>query len=458
MVWFKGAGSCCCDGCHVQPADRAVTYGDSRTDIQPMQQYCCSCIPREVCVTVATEDSSESRSVLFRRDCTAVPGRPVLYSGTVPFGGQDIDLEFLFVVVNRVCYLAVASVALGVNEDTPYLRQPVDSEESRCNICDGSRIKPYCATGRFEIHNYGVTTIVTLSAAANIALINRKPCLDSYGNAVDRTPLRNLCGGCACICDQVCIVTVQAGRVVKETATFDIDTATWTTPMGIVIGLVPNETTHCCELALLSTGYVTSLLPGTVTGNVPIGERTIANKCPRPTAEWRGEELTDLSIIATPVSIFWNCSGCMGCVVGMESFGCCGGTAPFVLRAVIEIIECDVCVGEIEMFLVWNKAQSKWEGARPYIGPSQDFCTREMSMSLTCGPYWTMAFIAGPCGEYTETIHSIECSPLYLVYGVPYEIVMTGADCCKVGAIDPYTSLPYPGSDTVKLRITIMEA
>lgn len=101
----KGAKNCCCDGCNGIPVNRQLPTGA----IQPVQQYCCSCMPNYACVTISL-DSGESEVKQFGRICS---GGKVGYGGTIRIAGNTVDIELYFDVIYEECNFCLTSAALG---------------------------------------------------------------------------------------------------------------------------------------------------------------------------------------------------------------------------------------------------------------------------------------------------------------------------------------------------------
>lgn len=93
------SGGCCCGGCLVIPWD-----SHSRTSaIQPMQQHCCSCVPKLLCLTLRVPDdanySTRNYTALVPYSCEGVAPAgqaPVIYQGVIDIDGEVLHFEFFF--------------------------------------------------------------------------------------------------------------------------------------------------------------------------------------------------------------------------------------------------------------------------------------------------------------------------------------------------------------------------
>lgn len=416
----KGNKDCCCNGCYERPIDRALPV----RAIQPMQQNCCACIPKQVCVTLACYGATEGLggTKLFTRDCTAVEGDPTLWSGDFPFGGDIIDLEFRFKVVDGVCYFCLTSSTLGIYGETPDDCHVIDAEQratpnffcQRLHIneqpAEWTIANPLCASG---------SVVVSIGSADNTAIEGRRRCLDVYGNELeDSHPIRNLCGGCGCICECACI-TVFGDDLTASSEVVCLDgTTSWLTTGGVEISMVANEETGCCELELTDVGN-TGMDPYSASGNVRVGG--VDNQCPNPTADWSG---------FTPDGkarfIQFQCASCNGeCP---EQQGCCDELVPHILTATIDADDCTCACGDTSIKLVWDDDFNAWIGEQP-----EWFCGHEISMTLSCvgdGETWRLAMSAGPC-IFPANVEAVgECSPL----SVEFSITSSGGlGCCGLG-------------------------
>lgn len=110
----KGSKNCCCDGCHERPK----IVGRSSGAIQEWENFCCACVPKQICVRMECEGSYDFELIRFERDCTEGLDYPILYSGEMPFEGYMIDLQFRFRIVNGQCYFCMTSAFLGIDESS----------------------------------------------------------------------------------------------------------------------------------------------------------------------------------------------------------------------------------------------------------------------------------------------------------------------------------------------------
>lgn len=114
-----GSKDCCCGGCADPPRDPGLI----QNAVQPLQQYCCNCIPKELCVGFSCYDEENpfitGNVTTWPRRMRCAPGyedEPTepYYSGRIYFNGGSADGELFFKVVDGVCYLCLVSEDLGL--------------------------------------------------------------------------------------------------------------------------------------------------------------------------------------------------------------------------------------------------------------------------------------------------------------------------------------------------------
>jgi hypothetical protein len=454
----KGSGNCCCNGCEERAMDSfdAVGGGFGAAErpevIQRIQQYCCGCIPQSLCVTITSEDGTYSVSDFFERYCQQYGAEDEfkLFTGSILYHDTPIDITILFRIIEGKCYVCLRSDYLGIDDDG-YCVQLTQAERDKRGCLDFNTIRRDGAIGEWSIDTGGDwgTIKVSMVATNHEPIENRQPCVDRYGEPViDSDPIKNICADCRCICNKACITIIRDGLATVETV--DRVGTTWTTAAGVIVSLVANETTNCCELAMGAGGDI-SLLSDPP--NVPIGSRTADSKCPRPEAKWSSSEISAETGIESPVFVIFGCADCIGCKVGKAGTPCCGGQVPKVLTAELTITDCASCETVILVSLVWDKVIGAWEGVMPHKAGNTTFCERDITITLTCGTPWMIRVSNSPCGDYTATATLESCDVLDLGFGAQ---TVTGGNCCEPPVLGG-DGLPINDPDDVTLSVRVTE-
>lgn len=388
----KGSKNCCCDGCNEKPLDRSLPLAA----LQVWQQYCCTCVPSQICVTVDYAPTSESNTVTFDRDCTAVVGDPILYSGEVYSNGALIDIQIIFEVDDGKCYICLRSTSLSVAGTVP-----ADCVEITEAIIASGFCASFLISGLPVSWTVGDYTI-SLFRANNTAIENRQ-CQP------DDNPIRNLCCGCGCISECACIQVFGDGITASAEYVCLGGTTSWVTADGVEVALVANETTGNCELQLMSTGSTTVV---SIPANVAID--SVSNPCPSPSALW--------SMFTSPGGkawfVKWNAAQCGGC--DRVEAACCEGYAPRILTATVTSGDCACASATIS--LVYSELSNSWTGTL-----STGFCSHGITLELLCsGSSWELIPTMGPCIISSATASS-NCDPLSL----SFSLTSTGGiGCC----------------------------
>lgn len=394
----KGAKHCCCNGCNEKPLDRAL----GNTDLQPQQQYCCACVPKQICVTVDVVGGTSATKV-FDRDCTAVVGDPILYSGEIYSDGQLLDLEFVFTIDNGECYLCLRSTALSVTGVVP----------DNCNLIDDSaRIAGFCRSmllyGQPASWTVGDYT-VSIFRANNTAIENRENCVDESGTVIlDDHPIRNICCNCGCITECACITVFGDALVASPEYVCLGGTTAWTRYDGVQVSLVANYETGQCELELTSTGpYEIGAAPD----NITVGD--VSNECPAPYALWSMFRTNGKALF-----VKFNAAQCNDCAT-IEAT-CCQGYAPEVLTATFTSVDCPCA--SFALSLVYNQLTNSWSGT-----DTTAFCDHTVTVELACsGAYWMLTISADPC-LFSTTTTTGSCDPVSLTFSATSS---GGIGCC----------------------------
>lgn len=176
-------GGCCCGGCRTPPSDPREGAGALQNVIE-VQQYCCRCIPKQVCISI-TEGSTTSH-VLVAKGCgsAAYEGDPIQYRALVTIGGDEVFINFRLKVIDEQCYIGWDIPDLDLSDQT-LIDHTIPADEELCNY---GMMSKQCAEfgGEWTVEDPALTIS-----------ISDTPTLD----------LKDLveCAGCSCICKCLCI-------------------------------------------------------------------------------------------------------------------------------------------------------------------------------------------------------------------------------------------------------------
>ena len=438
----KKGRNCCCGGCFTLPRMNLATAA-----LQPHQQWCCACIPLQICVLVEADDEYGNPEVLAvaQIGCWPTPTQPdsstpnwpydmIAYDGSVFINGTAVDVRFWLKVrgegSDRRCYLCLESEALGYGvsdyDGCPeYCEQCLDVTPS-AEDCYEDRA---CYLGEWEIDAYGIgdsareTVRIRTVPADNLNLFDSCPVVD--------------CGNCRCICRCACITvirnTVPNAQITTSVICAELEDVgdeytgedrgykrpVWEQSSGYIsrrVVLRPAEDGGCCVLRLEASD-----------APYPPGDVAITefNSCPNPIAEWSYVDDDDVT-----VQVVWECHECGEQCGGVVS-NCCGRRLSRVMVASVE----SSCYGceETEIPLLTNDG-AIWEG-------SGSFCDGPMELQLACGGTECEAFSLSGTGPNACTLTDVElvscsCNPFRLEFTAK----LTGINCCNSG--DPMSPNP----------------
>lgn len=403
---------CCCDGCGQSPLDRSIPGRSA--PFQEQQAYCCGCVPTWVCVSVEDTATGSSASVQFERDCTDVPGDPILYSGVVPLNGEWLNLVFRFRVIDEQCYLC-----LDYAEDSAETVTPdggchlIDATQRANHFCEWMYIDGYPA--RWTVGS----VIVELSATANEAIWNRRiDCKDSEGNIIIQDDvLRNYCAACSCICQGGCLIVRNADR---RTVVYQmyLEGLTYTTGVEGEPKLQLQNNYDCCQIALIDDGDM-GLTAAQWPAPIQIRDPSPSVEHPCPNIEWNWiiNRLPDPAYY-----LEFHCNKCNECDKIIDE--CCIGLIPRVVHVSVQVIgetfPCD-CTS-FEMDLTFDSMERAWIGVN-----NTAFCNQPATIRMACtGEGWSIGIEDTSCTPVSGTIATGYCEPLHLVGSQR----LTGLACC----------------------------
>lgn len=203
MAKSKGSscGSCCCGGCWSPPHDSEA----ATSEIIAVQQYCCKCIPRFLCVSIL--DSYGSSSFFFTRTCSTGSGGAVQFVGNVAIDNQSASMTIGLEVVDSLCYLKwnVSSLSLNGQSLIDHTQQASDYQ---CK--------------------YGMKTKACVEFGGEWDLGSGRTLTISIPNSLDIFNLIK-CAGCKCMCRCLCM-------------------SIWKIPNGGSLQLIGSNELVCAEL------------------------------------------------------------------------------------------------------------------------------------------------------------------------------------------------------------------
>lgn len=162
----KGTGGdgCCCGGCWDVPADSEVS---STARVIEVQQYCCRCIPRFLCVTVTDGDTTQS--TLIERTCSSGGADgPVQFRGVVQVGTFSGSMQISLEVRSGQCWIVwtIASLSLG---DEKQISQTTLPDEGECDY--GMKQKDCVEFGGTWTIGEGQTLTIAMPDVLDIATL-----------------------------------------------------------------------------------------------------------------------------------------------------------------------------------------------------------------------------------------------------------------------------------------------
>jgi hypothetical protein len=394
----KGGKECCCDGCHDRPSQNLGT-----TNLQPMQQRCCACIPRQLCVRVTYPDDSFVNTIIDCGGCNVDASDTKIYCGQVFINGESVLIEIHFTINDDGdCYMCIVSEPLGMDGTIPGdCHGAIDATERAAPTC-------FCREMAAEWPIY--TTSIGDGEHSTATLSTFAADNQSLKRAID-------CGGCNCICRCACITVATESGAGTEQTCVEIynNTAVWITDGGVEIHMVPNAETNCCELELISAGDGISLASSPP--NVELGEAAL-NPCPSPIARW---DATDTE--GGTVTVIWECVECGECAGTGGGADCCSGSLPRVLTASVDGgIDCDCAVFDLP--LIFDDVNGYWEGTNDTA-----WCDHSITIQFICeadGRFTLSLLNAGPCTNTSQTLYGQDCDPL----SAAFSLLVGGIGCC----------------------------
>lgn len=175
----SGEGECCCNACNGVPNDNREGAGSLQSVIE-IQQYCCRCVPRYLCVTI------DGNSFMIGRNCSTADyeGNAIIFSGSVKVGEDSYTINIRLGVLYEVCYLSWDIPDLDYSDSIALTHE----EPADPYVCNDGMASADCGAG------FGGTWTMP---NAMVLTISRTDALPIKG-ALD-------CGGCDCICKCMCI-------------------------------------------------------------------------------------------------------------------------------------------------------------------------------------------------------------------------------------------------------------
>lgn len=407
------SGKCCCGECAEVPLDTDELW---RT-FDRLQQYCCACVPKKVCVTFVSDYDGSTDTVVLELQQPCVDGSTEeyhpMYSGTINTSVQSVDIEFSFRPDEyaETCHFCLKSEALGIEYDCLEVTGAVRNEIcfSCGRLCcedEGGDGLPDPYQEACENLEWNVPISDAAPGGGTIYLcpadyVRIPPC----GKCVPH------CVGCGCICGVACITVIEGGIItLSEAVPLDVCDWTYTTTNGIVIEIAPGDYDDCCYLDLKDLGE-----SGLVFDELPSPVK-ISGSCPDPTAEWMFISGQD------DVQIEFECAVCDECITP------CPCPKLEFRETMLEI--CFVATGDITgTGTLYNSGAPDVCG---FEGFDSDFdletylCDELIRLQLTSGgdgdadSYRLSGELLGLCSDFEDIAPRLgsTCEPLSLVFDV----------------------------------------
>lgn len=192
-----GMGGCCCGGCRTTPSDPREGAGGLQNVIE-MQQYCCRCIPKQVCISVTYD--GVTTLALVPKGCgdATYEGDAIQYTTMIDIEGVSYALNFRLSVIDEQCYIGWDIPDLELSDSTLIDQEDLADPET----CTHGMRARQCAT-------FGESWTVI------------DPALEISINEVATLDLKDLveCAGCTCLCECMCISVASRN---PETGIFTI--------------------------------------------------------------------------------------------------------------------------------------------------------------------------------------------------------------------------------------------
>lgn len=415
-----GTGGWGCDGCHQPPWDHTLPGPLDNETLHEWQAYCCGCIPN--CVNVVVRCGGEVSTKVFCSSCEFVASNPYLWGGDIPIANVTVDFAFSFVVENGRCYICLHSNYFGIYGTVPGDCYEITAYQRDDPIRFCERLWLDLGAGPLPVKWTIQTALcgemeIEISPEEASAIHPRfSPCRDANGDLIEDTdPIRDLCGGCSCICDCACIITTD-GTGFANMEIVCRDGVGWTTYNGVRIEIQEDYTTGCCKLVITDYGNVP---PPEFEGeqSVIIGDGNVDNLCPHPKANftWANSD-------AVPQAVLWHCANDFNCDVQLRG-GCCESMVPRVLSIDFDG-GYDCGCGSIGLSLIYDDLDGVWKAYHPTA-----FCDGPIRIALSCGANgsWSLSVTDNVCSFPIPMIAYGECEPLSLLFSGE----VSGVDCCN---------------------------
>lgn len=224
-----GQGGCCCGGCRTPPVDPRAGVGGLQRVIAA-QQYCCRCIPKQVCITV--ESYFGISQYLVSKGCgdATYDGDPIQYQTNIMIDGEDYLLNIRLSVIDEQCYITWDIPDLDLTGS-----RLIDPEEQSAEgVCRHGMTAKACSEfgGEWEVLSPAFT--LTISDPPSLSL---KDLIE--------------CAGCDCLCECLCI------SIYSRNSTTGIFTLVGSN--DVICGVLSKETVSGCgDSTFYDTPYIAS--------------------------------------------------------------------------------------------------------------------------------------------------------------------------------------------------------
>ena len=178
-----GQGGCCCGGCRTPPVDPRAGVGAMQTIIEA-QQYCCRCIPKQVCIAVESYDGIFQYLVPKGCGDATYEGDPIQYQTNIMIDGEEYRLNIRLSVIDEQCYITWDIPDLDLTGS-----RLIDPEEQSAEgVCRHGMTAKACSEFGGEWSVLSPAFTLTISEPPSLSL---KDLVE--------------CAGCDCLCECLCV-------------------------------------------------------------------------------------------------------------------------------------------------------------------------------------------------------------------------------------------------------------
>jgi len=289
-----GQGGCCCGSCMSPPGDTRIGAG-SYENVRPVQQYCCRCIPKTICVAVTQAGVTQTKVVpRYCLDTTYI-GDPIQYRTSAEIDGvlRTINIRLIVSGDPKQCYIGwdvvdrSLSGTILIDPEVPATTCNHNLEPKVCSEFGGT---------------WTVVATVDNELNSDLTIIIGEPPTVEIANVFE-------CAGCNCICKCMCIsVWSQIENLITIIGSNEIACAT--TEYLDLAGCGVAAFRQISWLRWVSNGWTITLGERSewppYTRTINSGTETITGTCAFADAVWFGSDVNKHTITGTNAQIIYD--------------------------------------------------------------------------------------------------------------------------------------------------------